>query len=169
MAFMLMSSDVPAQSVIEPPYVYEACGGKNLSPELHWSGAPEGTKSFAITVYDPDAPTGSGWWHWLVYNIPAGTTQLLRGASSSENVLPPGTRQGINDYSQPGYGGPCPPSGSTPHHYVFTIYALKVERFELNANASGALIGFNLNANMLAKASFTALFSYRARPGKTGH
>jgi hypothetical protein len=166
MAFLLVSPDIPAQSMISPPYVFEACGGKNLSPDLRWSGAPDGTKSYAITVYDPDAPTGSGWWHWLVYNIPATATQLQRGASSSVNVLPTGTAQGINDYSQVGYGGPCPPSGSGAHHYVFTVYALKVARLELNSNASGALIGFNLNANMLAKASFTATFSYNARPGK---
>ena len=168
MAFLLMSPDIPPQSLIDPPYVFQACNGKNLSPELRWSGAPEGTKSYAITVYDPDAPTGSGWWHWQVYNIPATATQLQRGASSSEIALPPGTKQGINDYSQLGYGGPCPPSGGGTHHYVFTIYALKIAHLELNANASGALIGFNINANMLAKASFTALFNYNARPGKTG-
>lgn len=166
MAFLVTSPDIAAQSTISAPYVYEACGGKNLSPALHWSGAPEGTRSYAITVYDPDAPTGSGWWHWLVYNIPATSSQLPRGAGSSVHALPSGAAQGVNDYSQVGYGGPCPPAGSGAHHYVFTLYALKVARLDLNANASGALIGFNLNANMLAKASFTATYSFSGKPSR---
>jgi Raf kinase inhibitor-like YbhB/YbcL family protein len=167
MAFMLNSPDIAANSTISAPYVYTGCGGGNLSPELRWSGAPAGTKSYAITIYDPDAPTGSGWWHWLLYNIPAATSQLPRGAGTGKaTALPPGALQGMNDYSQVGYGGPCPPEGSPAHHYVFTIYALKAARLELNANASGALIGFNINANMLAKASFTATYGRAARSAK---
>ena len=148
------------------PLRWLGCGGGNASPELRWSGAPEGTQAYAITVYDPDAPTGSGWWHWMVYNIPAGTTQLPRGAGSSAAApMPAGAVQSLNDYSQLGYGGPCPPPGPA-HHYIFTVYALKVARLELNANASNALIGFNLNANMLAKASFTATYSVGAKSPK---
>ena len=167
MAFILSSPDVAAHSTISTPYVYEACGGSNVSPELRWSGAPAGTMAYAITVYDPDAPTGSGWWHWLTYNIPAAVSQLPRGAGNSGSApLPAGAAQGMNDYSQLGYGGPCPPPGSSAHHYIFTVYALKVARLELPATASSALIGFNLNANMLAKANFTAIYSRPARPAK---
>ena len=167
MAFMLSSPDVAAHSTISAPYVYAACGGGNVSPELRWSGAPAGTMAYAISVYDPDAPTGSGWWHWLAYNIPAAVSQLPRGAGNGGSApLPAGAAQGMNDYSQPGYGGPCPPPGSSPHHYIFTVFALKVARLELPANASSALIGFNLNANLLAKASFTATYSRPAQPAK---
>ena len=165
MAFLLTSPDIADHSAITAPYVFPACGGKNLSPQLHWSGAPAGTKSYAITVYDPDAPTGSGWWHWLIYNIPESTTGLPRGASRGK-ALPPGAVEGPNDFSQVGYDGPCPPAGSGAHHYVFTIYALKVERITLNANASSAMIGFNLHANMLAQSSFTGTFSVGAGPAK---
>ncbi len=134
------------------------CTGKNISPALTWAGAPEGTKSFAITVYDPDAPTGSGWWHWTVVNIPANVTSLAAGAGSTKPALPAGAVQGRTDFGKPGFGGPCPPAGDKPHHYVFTVWALKVEKLDLNGEASGAMVGYNLNGNKLATASFTALF-----------
>jgi Raf kinase inhibitor-like YbhB/YbcL family protein len=100
------------------------CTGSNTSPALRWSGAPAGTKSFAITAYDPDAPTGSGWWHWVVYNIPASATQLAAGAGDpKKTLLPAGATQGNTDFGAPGYGGPCPPAGDKPHHYHFTLRA----------------------------------------------
>ena len=134
------------------------CTGKNISPALTWAGAPAGTKSFAITVYDPDAPTGSGWWHWTVVNIPANVTSLAAGAGSTKPSLPTGAVQGRTDFGKPGFGGPCPPVGDKPHHYVFTVWALKVEKLDLNGEASGAMVGYNLNGNKLGTASFTALF-----------
>ncbi|MCL6702846.1 YbhB/YbcL family Raf kinase inhibitor-like protein [Pseudomonas sp. T1.Ur] len=130
------------------------CKGKNISPELSWSNAPAGTKSFAVTVYDPDAPTGSGWWHWTVVNIPLSIKSLPSGVAH----LPAGAIQGRTDYGQSKYGGVCPPPGDKPHHYQFTVWALKVEKLSLDAQASGALVGYMLNANVLAKATITSTY-----------
>lgn len=135
------------------------CTGKNISPELRWSGVPAGTKSLALTVYDPDAPTGSGWWHWVVYDMPASAMGLAAGAGSANGTgLPAGSAQGITDFGTRGYGGPCPPKGDKAHRYVFTLYALKVPKIEVPATASAAMVGFNLHANSIAKAMFTARY-----------
>ncbi len=135
------------------------CDGKNQSPALHWSGAPAGTKSFAVTLYDPDAPTGSGWWHWVVYDIPADATALTAGAGSADGAgLPAGSKQGRTDFGAPGYGGPCPPKGDKPHRYIFTIYALKIDKLEIPADASAAMVGFMIHGNQLGSARFTALY-----------
>lgn len=136
------------------------CSGGNVSPALSWSGAPQGTKSFALSVYDPDAPTGSGWWHWLAFNIPATANQLPGGAGSASGTgLPAGTIQGRTDFGTAGYGGPCPPVGDKPHRYIFTVFALKVDQLPgIDANSPAAMVGYNLNANALAKASLTAKF-----------
>ena len=160
--FTLTSTDVHAGKQIGAANVFNGmgCGGQNMSPALSWSGAPADTKSFAITVYDPDAPTGSGWWHWVVYNIPATTTSLDAGAGdASGSRLPAGAVQGNTDFGAPGYGGPCPPPGSKPHHYHFVVYALKVDKIDVPANATAAYVGFNLNANALGKAELVALYS----------
>lgn len=132
------------------------CTGENTSPALEWEGAPKGTKSYAITVYDPDAPTGSGWWHWTVVNIPATVTKLKEGDSHKGN-LPSGAVEGRTDFGRPGYGGPCPPPGK-PHRYIFTVHALKVEKLDVDHESSGAMVGFNVNANSLGKASFTVKY-----------
>ncbi len=135
------------------------CTGGNLSPELSWSGAPKGTKSFVVTAYDPDAPTGSGWWHWVVFNLPAGTMSLEEGAGSPDGgKLPPGTVQGRTDFGAPGFGGACPPPGDKPHRYVFTVYALKVDKLEVPPDASPAMVGFMTKANALGSASLTARY-----------
>ena len=134
------------------------CKGGNVSPALAWSNAPEGTRSFALLVHDPDAPTGSGWWHWLVYNIPAGTSSLAAGAGDAhKNLLPAGAVQGRTDFGTAGYGGPCPPPGK-PHHYHFRLYALKVAKLDLPADASAALVGFNVQAQSLGSAELTGLY-----------
>ena len=159
--FTLTSTDVHQGKTIPAANVFNGmgCTGQNVSPALSWSDAPEGTKSFALTVYDPDAPTGSGWWHWVVYNIPATTMSLPAGAGdASGKNLPAGAVQGNTDFGAPGYGGPCPPPGSKVHHYQFTLYALKVEKLDLPASATAAYVSFNLHANMLAKAELTALY-----------
>ncbi len=133
------------------------CTGQNVSPALTWSGAPTGTVSFALTTYDPDAPTGSGFWHWVVYNIPAGATGLDLGAGSGTFSLPAGAVQANNDGGAPGYTGPCPPPGDQPHRYVFTLYALN-KTLNLPASASPAYVGFNLNGATLAKTSIVATY-----------
>lgn len=156
--FRLFSNDIKDGKIAEAQVFNSfGCKGENISPQLNWEGAPEGTKSFVLTVYDPDAPTGSGWWHWVVINIPASTKELPRGAGSGKAPLPKEVRQIRTDYGQPGYGGPCPPPGN-PHHYIFTVYALKVDKLDVNADASAALVGFMTNANSLGKATFTATY-----------
>jgi len=132
------------------------CAGGNKSPQLSWSGAPDGTKSFAITCYDPDAPTGSGFWHWVVANIPADVTSLDVGASGSG--MPKGALETRTDVGKPGYAGPCPPEGDDPHHYVFTVFAVKEESLPVEADTSAAVVGFQLHFNTLAKATLTGRF-----------
>jgi Raf kinase inhibitor-like YbhB/YbcL family protein len=149
------------------------CSGDNISPALSWSGVPAGTRSLVLMVHDPDAPTGSGFWHWTVYDIPASTQGLARGAGNSASTLPAGARGGINDYQDTGatkgngnYGGPCPPAGEGKHRYVFTLYALSVEHVAqaagIPASGTPALYGFVLNRGLgpavLGKASFTATY-----------
>jgi Raf kinase inhibitor-like YbhB/YbcL family protein len=135
------------------------CSGGNTSPALQWRGAPQGTKSFVVTVYDPDAPTGSGWWHWVVYNLPADTAALPEGAGRADGAaLPAGAVQGRTDFGIPGFGGPCPPVGDKPHRYRFTVHALKIEKLELPADASAALVGFMVHANQLGQTTLEAKY-----------
>ena len=159
--FKLSSATIKPGSMLGDAQVFNGfgCSGKNVSPALAWSGAPAGTKSFALTVYDPDAPTGSGWWHWVVFNIPASATQLAEGAGSADGKgLPSGSVQGRTDFGAPGFGGACPPAGDKPHRYVFTVYALKTDKLEVPADASAALVGFMINANKLGAATFSARY-----------
>jgi Raf kinase inhibitor-like YbhB/YbcL family protein len=129
------------------------CTGGNVSPALKWSGAPEGTKSFAITLYDPDAPTGSGFWHWVAYNWPANVTSMEEGDASS-GKLPAGVVEGNTDVGKPGWIGPCPPPGRL-HHYTYTVHALKVEKLDVPPGATAAMVGFFLWMNSLGKATVT--------------
>jgi Raf kinase inhibitor-like YbhB/YbcL family protein len=159
--FRLTSPTIKNKGTVGNEHVYNGfgCSGSNTSPELRWERVPKGTKSFAVTVYDPDAPTGSGWWHWVIFNIPRDTTSLPAGAGKPDGGgAPQGSIQSMTDFGQPGYGGPCPPPGDKPHRYVFTVYALKVDQIPLNKEASGAMAGFYLNQNVLGKASFTAKY-----------
>ena len=137
------------------------CTGNNVSPSLSWTGAPAGTKSFVVTVYDPDAPTGSGWWHWVVINIPPGTTSLPKNAGDPKaNLLPAGALQTRTDFGSAGYGGPCPPKGDKPHHYHFTVYAVDEDKlqFAQNDGASAALVGYELHFHTLGKASLVGTY-----------
>jgi Raf kinase inhibitor-like YbhB/YbcL family protein len=157
--FTLKSDDMGGQLTLTQVYSGFGCTGKNISPALKWINAPEGTKSFAVTVYDPDAPTGSGWWHWVIFNIPANVTELKADAGRPEKKLAPeGSVQSITDYGVPGFGGACPPEGDKEHRYVFTIYALKIAKLDLDAKASPAMAGFYLNNNTIAKASLIAYY-----------
>jgi hypothetical protein len=136
------------------------CEGGNVSPALHWQGAPRDTKSFAITIYDPDAPTGSGWWHWVVFNIPAGVNSLAKNAGNPQvNLVPAGSIQSRTDFGKPGYGGPCPPAGDKPHRYQFTVYALKTDKLPLDENAPAAMVGFYLQQNLIRKTVLTGYYS----------
>lgn len=157
--FVLTSSDIAGQLTEKEVYSGFGCSGQNISPQLSWTNAPQGTKSFAVTVYDPDAPTGSGWWHWVIFNIPASVHSLASGAGNPEKGLAPGDSiQSVTDYGQPGFGGACPPEGDASHRYIFTVYALGTEALPLDATASPALVGFYLNHNSLAKASIIAYY-----------
>lgn len=157
--FKVTAPDLVSKGRITLPHAFNGmgCNGQNISPALQWSNPPAGTKSFAVTAYDPDAPTGSGWWHWVMYNIPASTTALADGAGNGKNA-PSGSAQGMTDFGTKGYGGPCPPVGDKPHHYHFTVFALKVDKLDLPGNATAAMVGFNLNANKLATARVTGLY-----------
>ncbi len=134
------------------------CRGGNVSPPLAWSAAPPATRSFALTCFDPDAPTGSGFWHWVVVDIPVGVSSLPPGAGDpSGGKLPAGALQVRTDFGQPGYGGPCPPPGSV-HRYVFTLHAVGLDKLPVNADTSAAVVGFHLHFNTLEKASLTGLY-----------
>lgn len=158
--FTLSSPDLAEGKTIAAAQVFNGfgCSGGNISPALSWSNPPAGTKSFALLVHDPDAPTGSGWWHWVVYNIPASATSLPAGAGDpKKNLMPAGAMQGRTDFGTAGYGGPCPPPGK-PHRYYFRLYALKVEKLDVPADATPALIGFNVNFASLGKVELMGLY-----------
>ncbi len=157
----LQSPDFKSGQYLQKAQVFNGfgCTGDNASPALKWGPLPQGTKSVAVTVFDPDAPTGSGWWHWLIYDLSAQTTGLPANAGVEGNAAMYGNASvGRNDFGSYGFGGACPPPGSEPHHYVFTVYALKVERLELPPTPSAAMISYSLRANSLATAQITALY-----------
>ena len=157
--FKVTSDDITEGETLASDFVFQGfgCEGGNVSPQLSWSGAPAETKSFVVTAYDPDAPTGSGWWHWSLLNLPAETTSLPRGASP-EGSLPDQAIELRNDYGAVGFGGACPPPGEV-HRYIFTVYALGVDSLPLDAAASNALAGFMTRANALASDSITAVYT----------
>jgi len=157
--FELTSADVSEGATLSKAQVYSGfgCTGDNLSPALNWTGAPAGTRSFALTVYDPDAPTGAGWWHWIVYDLPPGTNSLPRGIGHAA-ALPAGAVEARNDFAARNFGGACPPPGDKPHRYIFTIHALKVGKLGLPLDAGAALVGSAIHANQIGKASITARY-----------
>jgi Raf kinase inhibitor-like YbhB/YbcL family protein len=159
MSFRLTSKSLKDGGTLPEAHVFNGMGytGGNVSPHLAWEDAPAGTKSFVVTAYDPDAPTGSGWWHWVVVNLPAATKELAEGAGSAKGKLPKGALQTRTDFGMPGYGGAAPPPGPA-HRYIFTVHALKVERLDVDENASAALVGFMTHANSLGKATLTVTY-----------
>lgn len=158
--FRLTSPDVAEGGTIKAAQVYKGsgCTGDNASPALRWSGAPAGAKSFAVTLYDPDAPTGSGWWHWIIYDIPPSVTWLPRNAGNPRRRLaPPGSVQTRSDFGTFGYGGPCPPKGDDEHRYMFKVYALDVAKLPVKLD-NGA-IPLHLHFHSLAQATLTGTYA----------
>ena len=166
LAFELTSPDVGQDKTFETKFTFNGlgCAGGNISPGLAWTNPPEGTKSFALMVHDPDAPTGgAGIWHWVVINIPAATREIAQGAGTGDGAhLPSGSRQIGNDYfgftGHAGWGGPCPPKGQQAHSYVFTLYALGTEKLDLPPAATASHAGFIINRAPLGKAVLTVKF-----------
>lgn len=146
------SDAIPADGVIGLAQAETGVGGDNISPDLTWDDAPDGTKSFAVTIFDPDAPTGSGWWHWVVADIPASVTSIPLGGP-----IPDGACEKINDFGYLGYGGPYPPPGPE-HHYVHTVHALDVDTLGLPPDASSAMVRLYMSFHEIGRASFTATF-----------
>jgi Raf kinase inhibitor-like YbhB/YbcL family protein len=160
--FVLSSPDARLAARVPEEYTANVfgCMGGNMSPALQWSGAPSGTKSFVVTLFDPDVPdTGSGWWHWVVYDLPANANSLPKGAGAEHSsMLPAGTQQGRTDLGNDAYHGPCPDKGQPPHHYTFTIYALSVEKLDVPPEASGAMVTSTAKESALGKAVFIARY-----------
>ncbi|MEM9544337.1 MAG: YbhB/YbcL family Raf kinase inhibitor-like protein [Bacteroidota bacterium] len=157
--FTLSSTTLGGQTTSVEEFNGFGCTGQNQSPQLSWENAPEGTKSFAITMYDPDAPTGSGWWHWLVFDLPAETTSIPVNAGNVEmNLMPSGAIQSVTDYGAKGYGGPCPPKGHGLHQYIITLHALKTDKLGLDENTNAAVVGYYLGNNTIGKASIAAYY-----------
>jgi len=162
--FTLTSAQIQNGGTIQNAQVFNSlgCTGGNTSPSLTWTAGPAGTQSYVVQVYDPDAPTGSGFWHWTIFDIPATKTSIALGEGNGGGGLPGGGTQAVNDYGGTGYGGPCPPAGAAPHHYQFTVYAVKVTTLTsaapVSGSSTGALVGFATRANAIAQASFTATY-----------
>jgi Raf kinase inhibitor-like YbhB/YbcL family protein len=160
-SFTLSSADVADGERWSMRHVADSMGysGENLSPQLSWSGYPEATKSFAVTVHDPDAPTGSGFWHWCVVNIPVGVNELSTGAGSvGSSALPKDALTLSNDTGVKGFFGSAPPTGDEPHRYVTTVHAVDVERLDLSGAETPAIAGFNLRFHVLARAQIVPIF-----------
>ncbi|MGL4711068.1 MAG: YbhB/YbcL family Raf kinase inhibitor-like protein [Shewanella sp.] len=159
-AMTLTSKDMSEGNKLTSQLVFNGfgCQGGNISPQLSWVDAPKGTKAFAVTAYDPDAPTGSGWWHWAVYNLPGTQTSLAQGAGSHVDTLPKGAITLKNDFGTTDFGGVCPPEGHGVHRYEFIVWALP-SALELPKDASPALLGFMLRAQALGSAKLTAVYN----------
>ena len=154
------STSFKNNETLQNKYVFNSfgCTGENKSPQVKWSKGPEGTKYYAVTVYDPDAPTGSGWWHWTVLNIPSTVTELAEGISGDVKKMPKDSIEARTDFGKPGYGGPCPPPKSAPHHYIVTVYALK-DKIPLDQEAPGAMVGYYINSLKISEGKITGLYS----------
>jgi Raf kinase inhibitor-like YbhB/YbcL family protein len=160
--FTLKSRDISGQLSRKQVLNAYGCHGENISPQLEWENAPEGTKSFAVTVHDPDAPTGSGWWHWVIFNIPADVKELEAGAGNEGGPAPEGSIQSLTDSGFSGFNGACPPKGDGAHRYIFTVYALDIEDLQdeyLDSTCPPGLVGYILNVHVIAKASLIAYYA----------
>ncbi|MGH3858885.1 YbhB/YbcL family Raf kinase inhibitor-like protein [Actinokineospora sp.] len=159
-SFTVTSDDVRDGEKIDLKHVYGGAGGENVSPHLAWSGAPEGTKSFVVTCFDPDAPIPGGFWHWIAVDIPASITELAAGAGARDETLPEGAFHVRNDFSARDYGGSAPPEGDQDHRYYFVVHAVDVEKLEVDENASAAVVSFNLAFHTLGRAIITPTYRH---------
>jgi Raf kinase inhibitor-like YbhB/YbcL family protein len=160
--FVLKSPGMEEGSRLKNKHVLNGvgCRGGNVSPALIWENAPVGTKSYAVSLYDPDAPTGSGWWHWVMFNIPSEVTALEEAAGKpGNNLAPEGSVQSRTDFGATGYGGACPPEGSGSHRYIFTINALDIEKLELSEDSTAAMVGFVVGQHSLGTAQLMLRYS----------
>jgi Raf kinase inhibitor-like YbhB/YbcL family protein len=160
-SFTVTSADVADGAPLANAQVFDGmgAGGQNVSPQLSWSGAPEGTRSYCVTCYDPDAPTPSGFWHWIVVNLPASVTELPAGAGRGDDTLPGGAFHVRNDMSARSYAGAAPPAGDPRHRYYFVVHAVDVAALEVDGDASAAVVSFNLAFHTLARAIVTPVFA----------
>ncbi len=159
--FKISSTEIAPNSAIKSKHVFNGfgCTGENIFPKITWENVPANAKSLALTVYDPDAPTGSGWWHYVAINIPANYTTIAPEiAAQNKFNVNDGIRQIRNDFGTFSFGGPCPPVGHTAHRYIFTIYALKTDKIDIAENSTAALAGYMINQNVISKTSFTAFY-----------
>jgi Raf kinase inhibitor-like YbhB/YbcL family protein len=161
-SFTVISDDITDGQPLSEKHVYNSFGmsGENISPQLSWSGFPAETKSFAVTCYDPDAPTGSGFWHWLVIDIPAAVTSLPGGAGSGTDALPDGAFHVRNDYGTKDFGGAAPPKGDPPHRYIFAVHAVDTEKLGINSDVSPAVAGFNLRFHTIARGLLIPVYGH---------
>ncbi len=159
--FTVTSEDITDGEPMDKQHVHDSAGGQNLSPQLSWSGFPAATQSFAITCFDPDAPTASGWWHWLLADLPVTTTSLPRGAGSPDGShLPAGAVQFRTDYGSDGYQGCGPPPGDHPHRYLFVVHALDVPHLGLAPDTPAAIVGFHLTAHAVGRATIAGTYRH---------
>lgn len=159
-SFSVTSEDFADGQPLPPVFASEgaADGAQNRSPQLSWSGAPEGTKGYAVTCFDPDAPTPSGFWHWVLVDLPASTTSLPQDAGAAGASLPASAFPVPSDMGTAAYGGPYPPDGDRPHRYYFVVHALDVDSLGVEKNASPAVVSFNLVFHTLARAQIVGTF-----------
>jgi Raf kinase inhibitor-like YbhB/YbcL family protein len=158
-SFSLTSEDVADGETLDPTHVHDSAGGENDSPQLSWSGFPPETRSFVVTCFDPDAPTPSGWWHWMVVDLPVSTTSLPRGAGASDEALPGNAFHVRNDYGTRDFGGAAPPEGDPPHRYIFAVHAVDVESLGLTPDVTPAIVAGTLTPHTLARGTLRPIYA----------